>query len=350
MKNIVRIIAIVLVLCMVFVGCGNTKNDGKVTIGDYKNLTMTAFDPTVTQEEIDEAIASFIAENKQEVELMNQGASAGNKVVIDFKGFVDGVALESGTATDYTIPSLCYGSFIDGFEESIVGKKAGESFTADLKFPDPYPNNPDVAGKPVVFEITVKSVHRIDIPAYNDETVSKYAGFDTTAEYEEYLEEQISLKKVETGLMNQQNEIWMQVLEVSEVTEWPQEKVDEQVEYITEYFKSYAQMFGISYADFIKNYTSLGDEASAEAYILEQAKATVKESLVISTLVKENKIEFTKAEYDAFVQGVADANEMTVAEVKENYAEETITEAVYYEKLIAFLRQFAVEVEPKTEK
>ena len=349
MKNIVRIIAVVLVLSMAFVGCGKTKSEGKVVIGDYKNLTVTTFDPTVTQKDIDDAIAALIAENKQEVELMNQGASAGNKVVIDFKGFVDGVALESGTATDYTIPSLCYGSFIDGFEESIVGKKAGESFTADLKFPDPYPNNPDVAGKPVTFEITVKKIFRIDIPAYNDETVSKYAGFDTTAKYEEYLKEQISNEKIEAGLMSQQNEIWEQVLAVSEVTEWPQEQVDEQVENITNYFKSYAQMFGITYADFIKNYTTLGDEAAAEKYILEEAKAAVKETLVIKTLVEENNIEYTKAEYDAFVQGVADANGMTVAAVKEAYTEEIISEAVCYEKLIALLREFAVEVEPKTE-
>lgn len=152
MKNIVRIIAVVLVLSMAFVGCGKTKSEGKVVIGDYKNLTVTTFDPTVTQKDIDDAIAALIAENKQEVELMNQGASAGNKVVIDFKGFVDGVALESGTATDYTIPSLCYGSFIDGFEESIVGKKAGESFTADLKFPIPIRTTPTLQENPLLLK------------------------------------------------------------------------------------------------------------------------------------------------------------------------------------------------------
>ncbi len=350
MKNIARIIAIALVLCMTFVGCGKTKNDGKVTIGDYKNLTMTAFDPTVTQEEIDEAIASFISENKQEVELVNQGASAGNKVVIDFKGFVDGVVLENGTATNYTLDSLCYGSFIDGFEESIVGKKAGESFTADLKFPDPYPSNPDVAGKPVVFEITVKSVHRIDIPNYNDETVSKYAGFDTTAEYEEYLEEQISLEKVEKGLMSQRNELWEQILAVSEVTEWPQEKVDEYVDDMTETFKAYAQMLNMSYLDFIKAYMHLETEAEAEAYMIEDAKAMVKDSLVIAALVKENKITYTKEEYNAFVEQYAAANSMTVEEVKATYSEENIAEAVYYEKIMVLLRELAVEVEPKTEK
>ena len=349
MKNIARIIAIVLVLCMAFVGCGETKAEGKVTIGDYKNLTVTTFDPTVTQEEINEAVSSFLAENKKEVELMNQGASAGNKVVIDFEGFVDGVAFEGGSATDFPLNSLCNGSFIDGFEESIVGKKAGESFTADLKFPDPYPNNPDLAGKPVTFNITVKSVYRIDIPAYNDETVSKYAGFDTTAEYEEYLEEQLSLEKVEAGRLAQQNEIWAQVLAVSEVTEWPQDKIDEYVEDMTEYFKSYAQMFNVSYADFLRDYTTLGTEADAEAYMIEEAKAMIKDSLVISALAKENKITYTKAEYNAFVEQYAAANSMTPEKVKATYSEEDIAEAVYYEKIIAFLRELAVEVEPKTE-
>ena len=348
MKSIIKITALVLVLCIAFVGCGKTKTEGKIVIGDYKNLTITNYDTTVTEEDVNEAISAFLSENKQEVEVTDAGAAEGNKVVIDFEGLMDGVAFEGGTATDYTLNSLCYGSFIDGFEESIVGKKAGESFSVDLQFPDPYENNPDFAGKPVTFNITVKSVYDIQIPEYNDDTVNKYAGYNTTADFEEHLKESLKLEKEEMAIINQNDEIWEQLFEISEVTSWPQDEIDTYVADMKAYFEAYAQMFGVTYAEFLATYTSLGTEKEAEEYMLEEAKIMIKGSLIIATLVEENNITYTDAEYNAFVEDYAAANGMTAADVISTYDEAEIAEAVYYEKIMDFLRPLAVQVEPST--
>ena len=344
MKNTAKIIALILVLCMAFVGC---KKDEGVTIGDFKGFTVTKYDTTVTQEDINTAISSFLAENKYEEEIADASAAEGNIVVIDFEGLVDGVAFEGGTAQDYTISSLCSGGFIDGFEEAIVGKNVGDTFSAELKFPDPYPNNPDLAGKPVTFNYTLKSIKKTVVPEYNDATVSTYAGYSTTAEFEENLKELLAYEKAEEGKLNQENELWAQLLEVSEVANYPQDQIDAQVDEMKAYFEMYAEMFQMSYADFIATYTSLGTEAEAEKYMLEEAQTIVKGSLVIKAMVENNNLSFTEEEYAAFLELVAGENGMTVEEVESNYSKETIEEALYYEKVIEFLRGFAVEVEPE---
>ena len=117
MKNIVKIIALVLTLCIVFVGCGKEKNEPTVTIGEYKGFKITEFDTTVTEEDINNAISQFLSDNKYKEDITDRAAEKGDIVVIDFEGVVDGEAIESGTAKDYEISSLGGGGFIDGFEE-----------------------------------------------------------------------------------------------------------------------------------------------------------------------------------------------------------------------------------------
>ncbi len=347
MKNVVKIIALVLALCIVFAGCGKDKNEGLVKIGEYKGFKITEFDTTVTEEDVNNAISQFLSDNKYKVDITDRGAAMGDTVVIDFEGLVDGVAFQGGTATGYEIPVLCSGGFIEGFEEAIVGKKVGDSFSADLKFPDEYQNSPDLAGKPVTFNYTLKGIKQTIVPEYNDETVEKYAGYATTAEYEEHLKSYLKTQKQTAGEDNQADELWTQLFDVCEVIEYPQDEIDKQVADMKSYFEMYAEMFQMSYADFIATYTSLGTEAEAEKYMIEEAQIIVKGSLIIDAMVKENNLTYTEEEYNAFVNGYANANGMTPEEVTTGFSEEEIAEAVYYEKVIELLRQYA-EVVPAT--
>ena len=344
MKNVTKIIAVVLVLCMVFIGCGKKNTKGEVVVGDYTGFEITKVNVIVTSEDVNEAISTFLSDNKLETPVTDEGAARGNKVVIDFEGFVDGVAFDGGKATNYTLPSLGYGSFIDGFEESIIGKKAGESYSVDLQFPNPYPNSPDLAGKPVTFEITVKSVAIVSMPEYNDETVRVTAGYDTTAEYEAYLTQQIANEKEQEALALQEQELWSQLLEVTEVKTWPQAEIDEYVAEMKAYFESYAAMFQISYEELLTAY-NLGTPEEAEQFMIEDAKATIKNSMVIAYMVEKNNLTYTETEYNDFVNAYATANGMTAEDVTTNFLKEDIEEAVYYQKVIELLRTTAVEVE-----
>lgn len=348
MKNVVKIIALVLMLCIVFVGCGKDKNENLVKIGEYKGFKITEIDTTVTEKDVNDAISKFLSDNKYKVDVTDRGAAMGDTVNIDFEGLVDGVAFEGGTAKGYEISVLCSGGFIEGFEQAIVGKKVGDSFSADLKFPDEYPNSPDLAGKPVTFNYTLNSIKQTIVPEYNDETVEKYAGYETTAEYEEHLKSYLKTQKQTAGEASQAQELWAQLLDVSEVIEYPQDRVEKQVEDTKKHFEMYADMFQVSYEDFIANYTDLGTVEEADKYILEDAQRIVKNSLIIEAMVKENNITYTEEEYNAFVNNYADANGMTPSEVTTSFPEEEIAEVVYYEKIIEFLRQYA-EVVPATE-
>ena len=352
MKNITRILVFVLVICMAFVGCTEGKVtpgtlNGTVVIGDYTGFEITKANVTVTREEIDEVISGFLSDNKIETPITEDGAARGNKVVIDFEGFIDGVAYENATAKDYTLTALGYNNMIDGFESSIVGKKAGESYTVELKFPDDY-SNTEVAGKPVTFNITVKSVSIVQVPEYNEETVRLYAGYDTIEEFEQYITLDLAEQEESAARLLQEEELWTQLLEISEVTQWPQDAIDAYVEEMTAYFKAYAEMFQISYDEFLATYTTLGSAEEAEKYMIEEAKVMIKGSLIIAQIVKDNNLTYTEAEYNDFVKGYATENGMTADDVINNYAKEEIEEAVYYTKVIELLRQTAVEVEPET--
>lgn len=339
MKNIMKAVAVTLVICMAFVGCADKASD--LVLGNYKGLKMTEYNTEVTQEDINNAIAEFLKDNATYQEVTDRPAAEGDKVVIDFEGFVDGEAFNGGTATDYPISSLGAGGFIDGFEEGIIGKNTGDKFVLNLKFPDPYENSPDLAGKDVDFNITLKSISESVLPEYTDETVDTYAGFKTVAEYEENLKAALKSDKEKEAKDKQDQELWNQLIEGSEVKSYPQDKIDAYIDEMKSYFQNYADLSGLSYLEFLNRYTGFKTEEEADAYMLEEAQLIIKNSMVIEAFVKAEKLSYTEKEYSDFIASYAEENGMTAEDVEAYYAKEDIEEAVYFNKIIELLRTWA---------
>ena len=165
----------------------------EVTLGDYKGLEVPKSDVEVTDEDVDAEIKKEQEKNSRTVTVEDRGAENGDITTIDFEGFVDGVAFEGGKGTDYPL-TLGSGSFIPGFEDQLVGAKAGDHVEVNVTFPEEY-QAAELAGKAAVFQCDVKKVEAKELPELDDDFAQDVSEFDTLAEYKEDVKKNLTEKK-----------------------------------------------------------------------------------------------------------------------------------------------------------
>ena len=187
MKKIRCICLCAVLAAAVVSGCSKQESADKKTIpvelGEYKGVTYTPASTEVTDEDVDAQIQAML-DRYPTMNSVDRAAQQGDTVNIDYVGKLDGVAFDGGSATGTDL-ELGSGMFIDGFEDGLVGASKGDKLNLDLTFPDPYTNNPDLAGKAVVFEVTVNDVKE-SIPAeLNEEFVTSYTDYTTVDEFKE---------------------------------------------------------------------------------------------------------------------------------------------------------------------
>lgn len=190
--------------------------ESSVKLGEYKGIAVTVTEASVTDEEVENQIQQVL-NSKAEYREVDRAAQTGDQVNIDYKGLLDGEAFEGGTAEGYDL-TLGSGSFIDGFEDGLVGAVKGDQKDLNLTFPDPYPKNPDLAGKAVVFEVTVNAVKERSVPELTDEFVASVSPDDGTVEkYRESTRENL-LEQKQLSIDNQRDtDILNAVVDNSEV-------------------------------------------------------------------------------------------------------------------------------------
>lgn len=154
-------------------------------IKDYIGIEIAKDLVTPSEEDIQAEIDDFV-NNLASNEEVDRAIKEGDIAYIDFTGYMDGETFEGGTGTDYDLQIGSH-SFIDGFEDGLIGAKKGDKLSLDLSFPDPYPNNPDLAGKPVTFEVTVKKVCEEVVPEFTDELCAANTDYKTTEDYRQYI-------------------------------------------------------------------------------------------------------------------------------------------------------------------
>ena len=190
--------------------------EGSITLGEYKGIPVTVTEPTVTDEEVDAQIQQLLNSSAEYLEV-DREAQLGDQVNIDYKGMKDGVAFDGGTAEGYDLV-LGSNSFIDGFESGLVGAKKGEEVTLNLTFPDPYQNNPDLAGQAVVFEVKVNNVKEKTVPELTDDFVAKVSPEDGTVEKLRENMKAFILEQKQYQIDNQRNtDILNAVIDKSEI-------------------------------------------------------------------------------------------------------------------------------------
>ncbi|MBP5160206.1 MAG: trigger factor [Lachnospiraceae bacterium] len=269
-----------------------------VDLCDYKNIFVPAKEVEFTDDKVEESIKSTLESHKELSTSADVVAADGDKVQIDFAGTVDGEAFDGGTSTDYDL-TLGSKSFIDNFEEQIVGHKVGDKFDVNVTFPEEYPQNPDLAGKPAVFAVTLKGVYVT--PEFNDEFVAKNLS-DVASSAEDY---KVYLKK--TNFESSLSEYIRKYLtDNCTVKSYPDDYVDQaKANYKFQEMSSYdymnqlyAQYYGSSpYASF-EDYTKMSDEEYDKS-LFEKVERSVKLNLVCQAIAEKEGITATIDEFKA---------------------------------------------------
>ena len=272
--------------------------EGSITLGEYKGIPVTVTEPTVTDEEVDAQIQQLLNSSAEYLEV-DREAQLGDQVNIDYKGMKDGVAFDGGTAEGYDLV-LGSNSFIDGFESGLVGAKKGEEVTLNLTFPDPYQNNPDLAGQAVVFEVKVNNVKEKTVPELTDDFVAKVSPEDGTVEKLRENMKAFILEQKQYQIDNQRNtDILNAVIDKSEIV-CATDDVDKNYETQVQYYTNQASMYGLDLA----TYASLMgmDEEGLKSELRNVARDMTKQEMLLKEIASRENITVTGEDREALAE------------------------------------------------
>ena len=287
-----------------------------VKLGAYTGLDFTKKSVEVSDDEVEAEIKKDLENAGSWEPVGDRAVENGDKCVIDFSGSVDGVKFEGGTAKDYTLV-LGSGSFIPGFEDQMIGMKAGETRIVKVKFPDDY-HAENLAGKDAEFEVVLHSATVKNVPALDNETVKDISEFDTVEDYKKSVKDRLAAKKEEDAAFALDQDIIEKVTELAEV-EVPQCMIDEEAEDMVKEFEYRVMYQGGDPEQFYKM-TGQTREQVLENYKVGAAK-NVKIRLVMQEIIKAANItvsdeeieedlrksaEEANMEYEDFVKNVSD--------------------------------------------
>ncbi|MBO5241358.1 MAG: trigger factor [Lachnospiraceae bacterium] len=293
--------------------------DDYVTVGDYEGVEVTVdvvnFTDADVEKSFNEEVEYYVdyaglyeyeATDKEVVE-------EGDIVNIDYVGKKDGVAFDGGTAQGHHL-EIGSGSFIDGFEDGLIGKKVGETTTLNLTFPEEY-HSEELAGAAVTFDVTIHSIDTGKMPEITDELIVQMElGFDSIAAYKEDIRSYLQESCEETNESERKAKVWNAVYDLCTIKEPPQEMVDDIVATIKQNAASYADYYGVGLDEFVTNYMGYTMEEYEEE-CKQEAIQSAKQKLTVAAVAKKVGIELTddevkktaEAEYEGYGYESADA-------------------------------------------
>ena len=253
-KQVAMLLTGVMAVSLMMTGCQSTKgletDNVKITV--YKGVEVAKVDKPgeVTDDDVNTQIQSTLEENATTEEVTDRAVKKGDTATIDFVGKMNGEAFDGGSSTDYPL-EIGSNSFIDGFEDSIIGHNIGDTFDWNGKFPDNYGSS-DYAGKDVTFTITVKSISKKKTPKLTDKFVKKVSKTSKTVkEYKEEVKKSLEEDNEKTYNDSLEQEAWEKVLENTTVKKYPKKKVQKIEDSLISQYKSVAEAYGMSYDDLI---------------------------------------------------------------------------------------------------
>lgn len=253
--------------------------DKYVTVSDYKGLNLDRTVEEVTDELVDSQITESLKSNASEVADANAQVQEGDIANINYVGKKDGEAFDGGTADNYDL-EIGSGSFIDGFEDGLIGAKKGETLDLNLTFPDEYPSD-ELAGQAVVFTVTVNSIKRPG--ELTDEWVKANTEFSTAEEYRASVKAQLEDSAKQAAETNLRSTAWTTVADSSEVKEYPQEDLDQAAQEYKDQVEVYAQQANMSLEQMLEAQGM--DEETFEEQASQYAEYKVKQNLIVQSIL-----------------------------------------------------------------
>lgn len=353
MKHVVKVICLMLSVVLtagaLLCGCekqNDAANEGSyakynlseyIQVGPYKGVEIAPFPYELTEGVIQQQLAMAVT-NYAKLEEKQDAIENGDQVVIDFTGYVDGELFEGGSATDYPL-TIGSGAFIPGFEAGLLGAKAGDTVTLDIAFPDPYTVNPDLAGKPVRFEVKISKVTVYTLPEYNDEFVQTYYGYETVAAFETALRASVQEQYDANKRYYVMSEVWKKVVEGAQVLQYPEAEYQEAYDANLAPYTMAASNASMPLATYLELAAGI-TESELYAQLEEVAKGTVKEEMIFWYIVEQENITLSDAEYKKNVEELVAARGLeSLEEMLELYGatEETLRESMLFDKMMEIL-------------
>ena len=304
-------------------------------INNYKGIEVEKKSTEVTEELIEKEIEQ-VRERNSRLVTVDRASENGDTAVIDFEGFVDGVAFEGGKAEGYNL-SLGSGNFIPGFEEQIVGHTAGEEFSINVQFPENYASE-ELKGKAAEFKIVLHEIKTKELPEVDDEFVQDVSDKETLDEYKEELRETVGKRLKDEAEKDVDDQISAKLIELLE-GEIPQVMFDKQADEMIKDFEMRLRSQGLDMNTYMQ-YMGMDVNALRGMY-KEDAEKRVKLRLALETIAKKENIEVTEADLDEEYGKIAETYKMDVEKVKESVPADSLSEDVKVQKALNLVKDNA---------
>lgn len=346
-----RVLAIIAIMCMFVMvcmtGCGSSAPYSKydmseyVKLGEYKGLERAEINVSVSDEEVDTKIQSNLEAAAETEEKTSGTVKEGDTANIDYEGKLNGKAFDGGTAEGYDL-EIGSGTFIAGFEEGLVGKEIGGTYDLDLTFPEDY-SSADLAGKEVVFTVTVNSVKTPVVPELTDEWVKENSSVKTVDEYRIFIKEELTEEKELSEKENIIAALWTQVVDSSEMLQYPEKELKTYIEEIEVQYEAAAESYGMTKDELLAAY-GLDDEEVYNQQNKEAAQTFIKEQMVMYYIAQLEGLTYTDEEAEEMRAAISDAgyDEESFREYYGQDIESYIDSALTYSKVADFIYDNAV--------
>ena len=315
----------------------------EVKLGQYKGLEAPKAEVKVAAADVNARLKEMADRNSRLVSV-ERAVKKGDTADIDFEGFDNGVAFDGGKGENFDL-EIGSGSFVPGFEEQLIGMKAGEEKDIDITFPENY--TPELAGKPVVFHVKVNEVKVKEVPALDDEFAKDVSEFDTLKELKADIKKKLTAERTESAQRAFEDVLMAKVAEGVEA-DVPHEMVELQAEQMTEGFKQQLASQGIPFDQYLKM------TGTPEADFRQQAEGPaseqVKMDLAVEAIIKAEGLEASDEDVENEMKSVAEKYGMDLDTVKKYLRPEDVKEQVVREKVMKLVADNAVAVAPAEEK
>ena len=284
----------------------------EVTLGEYKGITVTKVDTAVTEDELQDAVAKEQESNARTVTVEDRAIEDGDTAVIDFEGFVDGTAFEGGKGENH---SLVIGShsFIDNFEEQLIGKNTGDELEVNVTFPEEY-HAPELAGRPAVFKVKINEIKMEELPELDDEFAQDVSEFDTLEEYKEDVKKNLAERKVADARRTQEDEAVQKIVENSQM-EIPEAMVNTQAESMIDDFANRIAQQGLSLEQYAQ-FTGTTVEQMLDQ-MKPDALKRIQSGLVLEAIAVKEDIQVSEEDVEAEIGKMAEMYGMEADKMKE---------------------------------
>ena len=315
----------------------------EVKLGQYKGLEAPKAEVKVVAADVNARLKEMADRNSRLVSV-ERAVKNGDTADIDFEGFDNGVAFDGGKGENFDL-EIGSGSFVPGFEDQLIGMKAGEEKDIDITFPENY--TPELAGKPVVFHVKVNEVKEKQVPAIDDEFAKDVSEFDTLKDLKADIKKKLTAERTESAQRAFEDVLMAKVAEGIEA-DIPEEMVELQAERMMEQFKQQLASQGIHFDQYLKMTNT------AEADFRKQAQGPaadqVKMDLAVEAIIKAEGLEASDEDVESEMKSVAEKYGMDLDAVKKYLRPEDVKEQVIREKVVKLVADSAVAVAPAEEK